>query len=91
MAKFQHICEVCGKNELLESEEAFQAGWDYPPRMAPFGVIAPRTCSNCLVNETVWWAIVVDKKKPEELTSNQIATIERISAEPESILPKEVR
>ena len=31
--KLMHICEVCGKTEILTSEESFNAGWDYPPRM----------------------------------------------------------
>lgn len=31
--KLIHICEVCGKTEILTPEEAFNDGWDYPPRM----------------------------------------------------------
>ena len=31
--KLIHICEVCGKTEILTPEEAFNEGWDYPPRM----------------------------------------------------------
>lgn len=39
--KYKHICEVCGRCEILTPEEAFQAGWDYPPRMGFFGVLSP--------------------------------------------------
>ena len=31
--KLRHICEVCGKEEILTPEEAFEKGWDYPPMM----------------------------------------------------------
>ena len=31
--KLIHICEVCGKKEIMTPEEAFLDGWDYPPRM----------------------------------------------------------
>lgn len=34
--KLIHICEVCGKTEILTPEEAFNDGWDYPPRMGGF-------------------------------------------------------
>ena len=36
--KLIHICEVCGKTEIMTPEEAFNDGWDYPPRMGPFGL-----------------------------------------------------
>ena len=26
----KHICEVCGCEEVLDSDEAFELGWDYP-------------------------------------------------------------
>ena len=35
--KLIHICEVCGKTEILTPEEAFNEGWDYLPRMGGFG------------------------------------------------------
>ena len=37
--KLIHICEVCGKTEILTPEEAFNDGWDYPPRMGGFGIV----------------------------------------------------
>ena len=37
--KLIHICEVCGKTEILTPEEAFNEGWDYPPRMGDFGIV----------------------------------------------------
>lgn len=42
--KLLHICEVCGKQELLTLNEGFEQGWDYAPYMYPFKVISPRTC-----------------------------------------------
>ena len=35
----RHVCEVCGTEETLTEEEAFEKGWDYPPRMGTFGVV----------------------------------------------------
>ncbi|ORB76817.1 hypothetical protein BST46_27970, partial [Mycobacterium timonense] len=43
--------------ELDVTEEAYKAGWDYPPRMGALGVISPRTCPRCPVNRILWWAI----------------------------------
>lgn len=86
MAQFIHICEVCELEEILEADVAFEAGWDYPPRMYSFGVVSPRTCPNCPITDTVWWALAVDKKIIEDLTNKQIETLQRIAKEPESIL-----
>lgn len=83
-----HVCEVCGKNEILNSADAFSAGWDYPPRMGAFGVVSPRTCGGCTINDTVWWALAVDKISVDDLDEKQKATLERIINEPESILVK---
>lgn len=54
--KYIHICEVCGKTEILTPEEAFEDGWDYPPKMGAFGLVSPRTCGNCGIMDTLWWA-----------------------------------
>ena len=53
--RYWHICDGCGKRELLSSKEAFEQGWDYPGpdgiykenHNYGFGVIAPRTCGDC--------------------------------------------
>ena len=87
--KLIHICEVCGKRETLTPEEAFNEGWDYPPRMGGFGIVGPRTCGDCPINLTVWWALVSEKKSVSELSQQQKETIKRIQGEPESIIPKE--
>ena len=86
--KLIHICEVCGKTEILTPEAAFNEGWDYPPRMGGFGIVGPRTCGDCPINLTVWWALVSEKKAVSELSQKQIETIKRIQGEPESIIPK---
>ena len=87
--KLIHICEVCGKTEIMTSEEAFNEGWDYPPRMGGFGIVGPRTCGDCPINLTVWWALVSEKKSVSELSQQQKETIKRIQGEPASIIPKE--
>lgn len=84
-----HICEVCGSEEIITPSEAFDAGWDYPPRMGHFGIVSPRTCGNCPIDRTVYWALMFERKPASELSDSQLKTIERIQAEPESILPKE--
>lgn len=80
------VCEVCGVEELLTSEAAYETGWDYPPRMGVFGVVGPRTCPDCAINETVWWAIEVDGYTVDMLAPNQRATVARILAEPDSVV-----
>ena len=87
--KLIHICEVCGKTKILTPEEAFNEGWDYPPRMGSFGIVSPRTCGNCPIYLTMWWALVSEKKNISDLSYKQRETIKRIQGEPESIIPKE--
>ena len=38
MKKNRYICEVCGKVEILTTDEAFEKGWDYPPFIGEFGL-----------------------------------------------------
>lgn len=83
---YLHVCEVCGVTEKLTPSQAFEQGWDYPPNMGVWGVISPRTCGDCGTDGTVWWAVVVDKKTVDDLTEQQVATVERILGEPESIM-----
>lgn len=87
--KLIHICEVCGKTEIMTLEEAFNDGWAYSPKMGKFGIASPRTCGNCPINLTVWWALVSEKKNISELSQKQRETIMRIQGEPESIIPVE--
>ena len=55
--RLRHICEVCGTDEILTPAKAYEADWDYPPKMGAFGVISPRVCPRCPINRTVWWAL----------------------------------
>ena len=87
--KLIHICEVCGKTEILTPAEAFNSGWDYPPRMGAFGIVGPRTCGDCPINMTVWWALMAEKKSVAELSQQQKETIKRILEEPGSIIFEE--
>ena len=84
--KFWHYCEVCGKKQLLTSEEAYNAGWDYPPTIGMFGVLSPRTCGKCGMVDTVYWKLVTGGINQDKLTDEQIETIERIKGEPFNLL-----
>lgn len=87
--KLKHICEVCGREEILTPKEAFDAGWDYPSEMGTFGIVSQRTCPNCPIDKTVWWKIAVEHKSPSTLPDEDKTVIERILHEPASILADE--
>ena len=87
--RFLHICEVCGRTELLTAEEAFHNGWDYPPRMGAFGVVSPRTCPDCPATETVWAELMLKEKKPEDLNQRQSEALYRILEEPLNLIGRE--
>jgi hypothetical protein len=53
--------------------------------MGAMGVISPRTCPDCPINRTVWWALAMDTYTPDMLTAAQRATVDRILGEPGSI------
>lgn len=82
---FWHICEICGKRELLTPEEAFEQGWDYPPRMGTFGVLSPRTCGSCAMVDTLYWKIITGELSSQDLDERQTETFLRIQGEPESL------
>ena len=79
--KFEHLCEVCGKKELLSSEESFNQGWDYPPNIGQWGVISPRTCGDCGIEDTAWWALVQNPESIANLSDKHRKTVERIAEE----------
>lgn len=83
-----HICEVCGKTEILDEETAYNQGWDYPRRMGTFGIVSPRKCGNCSITDTIWWKLACEKVPIEQLDGQQKQVIWRILHEPESIIPK---
>ncbi|MCC9184154.1 hypothetical protein LOC73_26485 [Mycolicibacterium mageritense] len=84
--RLRHICEVCGRDEILTPAEAFDAGWDYPPKQGVFGVISPRCCPDCPNNKTVWWALMMDGFTEDMLSDQQHAVVARILDEPGSIM-----
>ena len=86
MNRFHHICEICGCDEILSPTEAFEAGWNYPPKMGHFGTISDRLCPKCPSQATVGWAIARDGFTEDMLTDQQRAVIARIQAEPESLM-----
>ena len=87
---FWHYCEVCGRKEFLTAGDAYDSGWDYPPRMGHFGLLGPRTCGDCGIDGTLWFKINAPGRFPVvlegELTPEELATWRRIKAEPESLL-----
>lgn len=83
----KHICEVCEKSEIIDSDLAFDKGWEYPPIMSSFRILSPRTCPNCTIEKTVWWALAMEGKSLEDLSKRQIEVLTRINNEPLSILP----
>ena len=86
--KLIHICEVCGKKEILTPEEAYEKGWDYPPKIGFYGIVSPRTCGDCSVIDTLWWAIRKNNLRiPQDLDEHQREVLDRILGEPASILP----
>lgn len=86
MQRFHHICEVCSRDEILTPDEAYDAGWDYPPRMGGgFGVVSPRVCPQCPMLKTAWFAMAMRCHALEDLTARQREAIERILGEPESL------
>jgi predicted kinase len=92
MRKFWHYCEVCGRKEFITAEEAFSAGWDYPPSMYQFGILTPRTCGNCSMGDTLFFKVSVlniQDMDDKNLTPKELATLRRIQGEPESLLEEE--
>ena len=87
--RLRHICEVCGRTEILTPQEAFDQGWDYPPMMGSYEIVSPRTCPSCCMMDTVWAALTLHGKNVDELSDRQKQTIERIVSEPYSILVKD--
>ncbi|MEK5440100.1 MULTISPECIES: hypothetical protein [Paenibacillus] len=83
--RLRHICEVCGKEEVLTPDQGYEQGWDYPPKMGQFKIVSPRTCGSCGIDGTLWWAISVEGKEPADLNEKQLQTLNRILQEPESI------
>lgn len=87
---FWHYCEVCGRKEFLTADEAFESGWDYPPRIGHWGLLGPRTCGSCLIVNTLFWKITTGGGLPivceGDLTPEELVTWRRIKGEPKSLL-----
>lgn len=72
-----YVCETCGTEADLTEAEAYSGGWDYPPFIGMWGIVSPRTCPNCLIDTTAYWAIIT----AQEITERHAATIRRIMGE----------
>ena len=86
---FWHYCEVCGTKVFCTAQEAFDAGWNYPPH---FKLLGPRNCGKCSIMDTLF--LKVQKQKfpiviEKTLTEEELKTLNRIKNEPESLLEEE--
>ena len=89
---FWHYCECCGKKAFITSKEAFDDGWDYPPKMGMFGWLGPRTCGECDITSTLYWKVqqqLVPIVVESTLTEKELKIWQRIKNEPESLLEDE--
>lgn len=91
---FLHICECCGRTEVLTAKEGYENGWDMPGKggiypESCFGVITPRTCGNCSITDTLYWQVAVEKKPIKDLEERHLKTLERILQEPEILRVKQ--
>lgn len=89
---FWHYCEVCGTKVFCTAQEAFDAGWNYPPQIGHFKLLGPRNCGKCSIMDTLFlkvqkqkFPIVIEKTLIEE----ELKTLNRIKNEPESLLEEE--
>ena len=91
--RFWHCCEVCGAKAWITAQEAFDSGWDYPPHIGDFGLLGPRTCGKCLLQDTLYWKINTVCKIPlvceGDLSPKELTVWRRIRGEPESLLCEE--
>ena len=72
--------ESCGSEELLTSDDAYEA-WDFPPWMGTWGVVSPRTCPKCPMRQTAWWAMAFEKRGFDDLTPQELKAVGRILEE----------
>lgn len=89
---FWHYCEVCGTKVFCTAQEAFDAGWNYPPQIGHFKLLGPSNCGKCSIMDTLF--LKVQKQKfpiviEKTLTEEELKTLNRIKNEPESLLEEE--
>lgn len=77
----EYVCETCGRTEQLTQQQAYQAGWDYPPFIGSWGVVSPRTCGSCLIDTTAYWTLITQGAAAVEADERHMATIRRIVTE----------
>ena len=77
---FWHYCEVCGTKVFCTAQEAFDAGWNYPPQIGHFKLLGPRNCGKCSMMDTLF--LKVQKQKfpiiiEKTLTEEELKTLNR--------------
>jgi hypothetical protein len=78
----RYECETCTRVDETTEQQAYEAGWDYPPFIGIWGVVSPRTCPNCLIDTTAYWFILTQDRNAE-MPERHKNTILRISKEEE--------
>lgn len=73
----RYECESCGRVDNLTEAVAYDSGWDYPPFIGIWGILSPRTCPDCTIETTAYWAVLTR----QELTDQHKRTIERVLGE----------
>lgn len=82
--RLRHICEVCARDEILTAAEVVAAGWDPPPG----GYERVRHGRSALLPHLRLEpdGVVGARQEPDAvLTAEQMATVDRIAAEPGSV------
>jgi hypothetical protein len=78
--KYKYECEACGRVDECPEEEAYQAGWDYPPFVGAWGIVSPRTCPNCLIDQSAYWYLL-NRQENDPIPENHVKTLLRILEE----------
>jgi len=81
-----YTCEGCGNTFKGTQKEAFEAGWDTPEVF-----MSHTTCSECTIDKTIWWKVVVRKEEPTQEELALLKVYNEIFDEHREMLAKEAR
>lgn len=95
--RYWHICNACGKREILSSKEAFEQGWDYPGsdgiyKDAPnhgFRMFVPRKCGDCSISDSFYWKSLHGEEGIDITEKPYVDLFECVLNEPWSLLVSE--
>lgn len=78
----KHVCECCGREEALTVKAAWLSGWDYAPITSGWGMLGPRICPHCKIEDTVWWKVCHNMSEDDDwqdLTKVPLAKIKYLN------------